>query len=99
MSDAAATPSAIRQAGPRTLAITWSDGRESRYDVRQLRLACGCATCVDEWSGADRLDPDSVPEDVHPLKFETVGRYALQIDWSDGHSTGIYPFQRLRELG
>ena len=99
MSDAVATPSAIRQAGPRTLAITWSDGHESRYDVRELRLACGCATCVDEWSGEERLDPASVPEDVHPLKLETVGRYALQIDWSDGHSTGIYPFQRLRGLG
>jgi DUF971 family protein len=36
---------------------------------------------------------------VHPLKIEPVGRYAIQIDWSDGHSTGIYPFRRLRELG
>ena len=103
MSDATATPTAIptsiRQAGPRTLAITWSDGHESRYDVRELRLACGCATCVDEWSGEERLDPASVPDDVHPLKLETVGRYAIQIDWSDGHSTGIYPFERLRALG
>ena len=48
---------------------------------------------------AGSSDPASVPEDVHPLKLETVGRYALQIDWSDGHSTGIYPFRRLRELG
>jgi len=67
--------------------------------VRSLRLACGCATCVDEWTGQGRLDPDSVPKDVHPLKIEPVGRYAIQIDWSDGHSTGIYPFRRLRELG
>lgn len=94
-----ATPTQIRQAGPRTLAITWSDGHESRYDVRALRLACGCARCVDEWSGEERLDPTSVPEDVHPLRIETVGRYAIQIDWSDGHTTGIYPFRRLRELG
>ncbi len=98
MSEEAAIPTAIRQAGPRTLAITWSDGHESRYDVRELRLACGCASCVDEWTGEERLDPASVPEDVHPLKLETVGRYAIQIDWSDGHSTGIYPFQRLRAL-
>ena len=98
MSDEAATPSAIRQAGPRSLAITWSDGRESRYDVRELRLACGCASCVDEWSGEERLDPASVPEDVHPLSVQSVGRYAIQIRWSDGHDTGIYPFDRLRAL-
>jgi ATP-binding protein involved in chromosome partitioning len=98
-SESGATPSAIRQAGPRTLAIVWSDGRESRYDVRELRLACGCAHCVDEWSGEGRLDPASVPEDVHPLRIEPVGRYAIQIEWSDGHSSGIYPFRRLRELG
>jgi DUF971 family protein len=92
------TATAIRQSGPRELQITWADGGESRYDVRMLRLSCGCAHCVDEWTGAERLDPGSVPEDVHPLKIETVGRYAIQIAWSDGHASGIYPFARLREL-
>jgi ATP-binding protein involved in chromosome partitioning len=95
----AITPTAIRQAGPRSLAIAWADGHESRYDVRELRLACGCAHCVDEWTGAERLDPGSVPEDVRPLRIERVGRYAIQIEWSDGHASGIYPFRRLRELG
>jgi ATP-binding protein involved in chromosome partitioning len=94
----ATTPLEITQADARTLAIRWADGEESRYDVRELRLACGCAQCVDEWSGAGRLDPASVPADVHPLKIEGVGRYALQIDWSDGHTAGIYPFRRLRDL-
>jgi ATP-binding protein involved in chromosome partitioning len=93
------TPEAIRQKGPRELAIRWSDGAESVYDVRELRLACGCAQCVDEWTGEGRLDPGSVPEDVHPRRIQRVGRYAIQIDWSDGHSTGIYPFRRLRGLG
>jgi ATP-binding protein involved in chromosome partitioning len=97
--DPSTTPSAIRQAGSRTLEIVWGDGHESRYDVRDLRLACGCAICVDEWTGADRLDPASVPEDVHPVRLDPVGRYAIQIEWSDGHASGIYPFKRLRELG
>lgn len=94
----ATTPARIAQKGPRTLSITWADGVESDYDVRALRLACACAQCVDEWSGAGRLDPAAVPEDVHPLRIEGVGRYALQISWSDGHASGIYPFRRLREL-
>lgn len=95
---AAHTPAEIRQAGPDTLAITWHDGHRSHYPVRRLRLACSCAHCVDEWTGEGLLDPASVPDDVRPVKIENVGRYALQVHWSDGHETGIYPFRRLREL-
>jgi ATP-binding protein involved in chromosome partitioning len=102
MSDTAATPATtparITQQDARTLAITWADGVVSAYDVRALRLACACAQCVDEWSGEGRLEPAAVPADVHPLRVEGVGRYALQIAWSDGHASGIYPFRRLREL-
>ena len=97
--DTAFVPTQIRQADARHLAIRWADGHESRYEVRALRLACRCAQCVDEWSGEARLEPGAVPEDVHPLRIESVGRYALQIAWSDGHDSGIYPFRRLRELG
>ena len=95
----ACTPARIAQQDARTLAIRWADGTESAYDVRALRLACACAQCVDEWSGEGRLDPAAVPDDVHPLRIEGVGRYAIQIVWSDGHASGIYPFRRLRELG
>ncbi len=98
-SDPSTTPTAIRQEGARSLAITWADGHRSVYDVRDIRLACACARCVDEWTGAGRLDEASVPADVHPVSIRPVGRYAIQIDWSDGHDTGIYPFARLRELG
>jgi ATP-binding protein involved in chromosome partitioning len=91
-------PAGIQQRGPRCLEISWSDGQQSQYEVRQLRLACCCAHCVDEWTGQKRLDQTTVPEDVHPLKIQPVGRYAIQIHWSDGHSTGIYSFQLLRDL-
>jgi len=91
------TPREITQAGDR-LSITWADGEQSLFDVRELRLACGCASCVDEWTGEYRLDADSVPQDVHPIQIDSVGRYAIQIRWSDGHDTGIYPFDRLRAM-
>ena len=91
-------PAAFAQRGPRVLAITWGDGHESVYDVRALRLACGCAACIDEWTGEERLDDAAVPADVAPVRIQPVGRYAIPIDWSDGHATGIYPFRRLREL-
>ncbi len=102
MSDASpsdeTTPTAIRQGDATTLEIAWADGHTSRFDVRELRLACGCAQCVDEWSGRGLLDAESVPDDVHPVKLSSVGRYAVQIAWSDGHESGIYPFRRLRAL-
>lgn len=97
-SDPRTTPTKISQHGSRELAIEWADGVSSLYDVRKLRLACGCATCIDEWTGENRLDPNSVPEAVSPVRIESVGRYAIQIEWSDGHSSGIYPFRRLRQL-
>jgi len=92
------TPSAIQQEGPAVLGITWGDGVHSQLDVRELRLACGCAVCVDEWTGEHRLDPASVPQDVHPTRIEPVGRYAIQLTWRAGHASGIYPFARLRQL-
>ena len=97
-SDAATTPRQIRQKGARQLVIVWADGHESQYHVRDLRLACACAQCINEWTGERCLDPSTVPLDVHPVKIEGVGRYAIQIEWSDGHSWGIYTFPRLREM-
>ncbi len=94
----ATTPQEIRQANANELEIRWGDGAIARFPVRPLRLACACAHCVDEWTGECQLDPSSVPHDIHPLKIEPVGRYAIRINWSDGHNTGIYSFKRLREL-
>jgi ATP-binding protein involved in chromosome partitioning len=91
-------PTQIQQHDDLTLVIDWADGVKSLLDVRALRLACSCAACVDEWSGAALLAPDSVPEDVRPRAIQSVGRYAIGIEWSDGHNTGIYPFERLRSL-
>jgi ATP-binding protein involved in chromosome partitioning len=91
-------PAAIEQAGPDQLRIRWSDGVESLYAVRQLRLACRCAHCIEEMTGRPLLDPSGVPPDVRPLRIRPVGRYALQFDWSDGHDTGIYSFEYLRQL-
>ena len=91
-------PAAVEQAGSDTLRIRWSDGVESLYAVRSLRLACRCAHCIEEMTGRPLLDPRGVPDDVRPLRIRSVGRYALQFDWSDGHDSGIYTFEYLRQL-
>ncbi|HKK93519.1 MAG TPA: DUF971 domain-containing protein [Longimicrobiales bacterium] len=78
------------------LRIRWKDGAVSTFGPRPLRLRCPCAGCVDEATGERILVPEMVPEDVYPTAIHWVGRYALQFVWSDGHSTGIYPFEYLR---
>lgn len=80
------------------LRISWKDGRISEYRPRELRLLCPCAGCVDEMTGVRTLRPDMVAEDVYPTAIHYVGRYALQFVWSDGHSTGIYTFDYLRQV-
>ncbi|MSQ12233.1 MAG: DUF971 domain-containing protein [Dehalococcoidia bacterium] len=82
---------------PEGIAITWPDGHHSLYPHRFLRLRCACATCVGEWPHAKRLDESTVPEDVQALDSMPIGSYALQFLWSDLHSTGIYPYNVLRE--
>jgi len=91
-------PTDIRQAGPHTLAIAWSDGTETLYEAHALRLACPCASCHDEITGERLLDPAQVPADVRPVRLVSVGNYGIKISWTDGHDTGIYSFARLREL-
>jgi DUF971 family protein len=62
-----------------------------------LRDACPCAACVEEGTGRKLLDPATIPADIRPSELKAVGNYAVQIFWSDGHSTGIYSWKTLRE--
>jgi len=78
------------------ITLKWTDGHETVYTARDLRLACRCASCVEETSGRPLLDPAKVPETVRAKGIELVGQYAMSIEWSDGHSTGIYNFRDLR---
>jgi DUF971 family protein len=78
--------------------IIWQDGTRSVYDYWELRISCPCAGCVDEVTGEKLLDDNTVDKGVHPLRSSYIGNYALNIVWSDNHSTGIYTFDKLRNL-
>jgi DUF971 family protein len=82
----------------RCLEITWEQGHLGRYPYRFLREECRCAECVDEFTGERTLDVDSIADDIRIDDMQLVGNYALRIDWSDGHSTGLYTWQLLRAL-
>lgn len=91
-----AQPVEIRRVDGREVHVTWADGHRSVYANKALREVCPCAGCVHELTGERMLDPRTVRADIRAEAIALVGRYAVQITWSDGHSTGIYTFQRLR---
>jgi DUF971 family protein len=80
------------------ISISWSDETESKYSAAQLRKSCPCAGCINEWTGEKILKTDSIPEDLSFSSISIVGRYALNFHFSDGHDTGIYSFQFLKNL-
>lgn len=84
--------------GTHKLAIYWSDGKKYVYEAKALRFACPCAVCVDEFSGERKITESSIAPDVALEKALPVGRYGVNLVWSDRHSTGIYTYNYLREL-
>jgi Mrp family chromosome partitioning ATPase/DUF971 family protein len=83
----------------RGVVVTWPDGREQDLDPADLRRRCRCATCVEEMTGQPLLDPASVAEDIYPEEITPMGNYAVAIQWSDGHSSSIYPYEMIAEIG
>lgn len=92
-------PSNIRaHQGDRILEVAWPDGRVDRFPYRFLRSECPCATCRDEWTGDRIIHLKDVREDIQLEGMEAVGSYAVRPSWSDGHSSGIFSWETLREL-
>ncbi len=83
----------------RTLAITWADGHRTLYDFLSLRWLCPCAYCRGEAGMPGWLDsaPTLTSEQTRMADISLVGQYAVQPTWGDGHHTGFYTFELLRE--
>ena len=88
--------------------ITWSDGHASHYDFAYLREECPCATCNDERNKKQDMGAKAAGGAFNPLPMykpkakaqaaQAMGNYAIHIDFSDGHSTGIYSYEHLRQI-
>ncbi|MEI6232735.1 MAG: P-loop NTPase [Planctomycetota bacterium] len=79
--------------------IVWDDGAILVYNAFELRMACPCAACRDEMTGVKTLREEDVPKDVKVLETRPVGRYGQNPVFSDGHASGIYVNDLLRNLG
>jgi len=94
-------PTDIQRIGEE-LAIKWSDGTEDFIPLQKLRRACPCAGCKGEVDIMGNLykNPDKplTPAAFELAKTLTVGTYAVQFFWCDGHNTGIFSFDYLRRV-
>jgi DUF971 family protein len=91
-------PTEIVEESDSEVSITWSDGARTKYNAVQLRRACPCAGCINEWTGEKQLDDAQISEDLAFRHISIVGRYALNFHFTDGHDTGIFSFAYLRKL-
>src|SRR5215471_16586152 len=85
--------------------ITWADGHSSHYDFTYLRDNCPCATCNDQRAKKENMAAMNLPASpllpMYKLKPRAnsatqVGNSAIQINFNDGHSTGIFSYDYLR---
>ncbi len=85
------------------LYTNWADGLEGKYPLRWVRANCPCATCREERREAaaeeDLLKLSAGPLPSTKIKSaELVGNYAVRLEWTDGHGSGIYAFSALRDI-
>ena len=95
-------PTKLELVDDNQLLIVWSDGQRRHYGFRELRDRCPCATCREKRNQPQPLLPVLSEGEAQPLQIlgmKPVGNYAYSINFSDGHDTGIYSFELLRQLG
>ena len=92
------------------LKITWSDGHATDLAGELLRRNCPCAECRERRGEINHSQPlagkkkalrvveASLEQSLIINRLWPVGQYALGIAWADGHDSGIYSFDYLRQL-
>jgi DUF971 family protein len=102
----AAEPEHIAISKSKGIKIDWKDAHHSDYPLEYLRDECPCATCTGAHGTVPEKTSYSKPGELFPmykpklkmLAVEPVGNYAVRIEWSDGHNTGIYSYDHLRKI-
>jgi len=83
--------------------IDWKDGHSSDYGLTYLRDKCPCAQCTGAHGTPPRQPESATPFQMYKptlkmLSVEPVGNYAIRINWSDGHNSGIYSYDHFRRI-
>lgn len=80
-----------------SFAIAWKDGQVQRFTLKNLQEHCPCALCTE--AREQRVASPQPKGSVSCTHVESVGRYALRVQFTTGCSHGIYNFSLLRKLG
>ena len=93
-------PVRVKRESSAVIGVTWDDGHSGRHTTQSLRKNCPCATCRTALEAREErvMLPILTPGQYELKSIERVGNYALQFVWGDGHQTGIYTFEYLREI-
>ena len=91
-------PIKIKKSDDSNLSIVWDDYTESRISLIKLRKACPCAICASELIDFSHSYKVYRGHEVEIADISVTGSYAVLIAWKDGHNTGMYEFQYLKEL-
>ena len=98
-------PTKLELLGGDRLLIAWNDGARHEIPIAELRSRCPCATCREKRSqppqpaGSLQVLSAAEARPLAVLGMRPVGNYAYSIAFSDGHDTGIYTLEFLRQLG
>lgn len=82
----------------RLLKVSFDDGADVSIPYKYLRGESPSAENKGHGNGPRPPQPP-VPDNISVESADPVGRYAVRIRFSDGHSTGIYTWDLLRKLG
>lgn len=95
-------PKQIKIHNKESIFIKWDNEKETIISLKYLRDECPCANCKGETILLKTYRPPklniSSTEMYVIQKIESVGSYAIQITWKDGHNTGIYSWEYLLKL-
>jgi DUF971 family protein len=96
-------PARIKLQKDELLHVEWSDGRVDQWTIAQLRGKCPCAMCKENRQEQKKnrlavISGNSFDGQLIVTSAKPVGNYAIHLTFSDGHDTGIFSFQYLREI-
>jgi DUF971 family protein len=99
-------PTELQRLDDAQLLIQWSDGQRRQYSVVELRAECPCATCRERRVAEQKRPSTQLPvlsaTEARPVQIQAmkpVGNYAYNLEFNDGHNSGIYTLELLRSLG
>ncbi|MBL7974446.1 MAG: DUF971 domain-containing protein [Candidatus Kapabacteria bacterium] len=94
-------PTTITRPRPYLLSLEWSDGKKSTFLLEKLREECPCAHCKGEtiMGVTYTFGLKQFSAGMNELvSLVPVGNYGLQATWKDGHDSGIYTWEMLRNV-